>query len=128
MNTNEQAKSAGSDRGRTEDLKDGRKEQIDFQILQALSRIESQIASIEGRLSSGGGRGPVRRVSEKPNPRNLLLGLMMKGWLSETEALEKTGWTTIGVRSLITKLRTNGVSIDTEERDGVPFYRIAKSA
>ena len=102
-----------------------------FQILQNLMRIDNRLASIESRLA-GGGQGTARRVvSEKPNLRNQLTALLMKGWVSETEVIEFTGrtgqpWQTIGVRSFITKLRTLGLSVETEERDGVPYYRIAK--
>lgn len=99
-------------------------EGIAFQILQGLARVESRLERIENRLSSRG--DGVRRVSEKPNIRNLLIAQLQKGWMSEVEAIEKTGWQTIGVRSFVTKLKTLGLSVESEERDGVPYYRIAK--
>lgn len=107
-------------------LTDVMQEGIAFQLLQGLGRIERQLASIEGRLA-GGGQGTARRVvSEKPNLRNMLMGLMHKGWLSEAEAIERTGWQTIGVRSFVTKLRSLGLSVEEEDRDGTRFYRIMK--
>ena len=114
-------------------LTDVMSEGIAFQLLQGLGRIESRLASIESRLQSapqGSTRTAVR--AEKPNLRNQLTALLMKGWVSETEVIEFTGrmgqtpWQTIGVRSFVTKLRTLGLSVETEERDGVPHYRIAK--
>jgi len=33
---------------------------------------------------------------------------LQKGWMSEQEAIERTGWQTIGVRSFVTKLRGSG--------------------
>jgi hypothetical protein len=68
----------------------------------------------------------VRKVADKPNIRNMLIGQLQKGWISEQEAIERTGWQTIGVRSFVTKLRGLGLSVETEERDGVPHYRIAR--
>lgn len=112
------------EKGRREaPLTDVLEEGIAFQLLQGLARIERQLAGIENRLAGGGSR---RVVAEKPNIRNQLIAQLNKGWLSEVEAIEKTGWQTIGVRSFITKLKTLGLSVETEERDGVPHYRIAK--
>jgi hypothetical protein len=105
-------------------LTDVLEESISFQLLQGLARIENRLQAIESRLE--GGRGSTTRRIEKPNIRNILIAQLQKGWLSEVEALEKTGWQTIGVRSFVTKLRTLGLAVETEERDGVPFYRIAK--
>jgi hypothetical protein len=104
-------------------LTDVLEEGIAFQLLQGLARIEHKLDRIEGRLAGG---GSVRRVAEKPNIRNLLIAQLQRGWMSEVEAIEKTGWQTIGVRSFVTKLKTLGLSVETEERDGVPYYRIAK--
>ena len=104
-------------------LKDVRDEQLSFQLLQGLGRIEQRLAAIESRL---GGGGVVRKVADKPNIRNMLIGQLQKGWMSEQEAIERTGWQTIGVRSFVTKLRGLGLSVETEERDGVPHYRIAR--
>ena len=104
-------------------LTDVLEEGISFQILQGLRRIESRLETIEGRLAGGSTRA-VR--AEKPNIRNLLIGQLHKGWMSEVEAIEKTGWQTIGVRSFISKLKTLGLSVEMEERDGVRYYRIAK--
>jgi hypothetical protein len=99
-------------------------EGIAFQILQGLARLESRLERLENRLSSRS--DGVRRVADKPNIRNLLIAQLQKGWMSEVEAIEKTGWQTIGVRSFVTKLKTLGLSVESEERDGVPYYRIAK--
>jgi hypothetical protein len=114
-------------------LTDVMAEGIAFQLLQGLMRIENRLASIESRLQSGERGVPTRRIlAEKPNLRNQLTALLMKGWVSETEVIEFTGrmgqtpWQTIGVRSFVTKLRNLGLSVETEERDGVPHYRIAK--
>ena len=112
------------EKGRREaPLTDVMNEGIAFQLLQGLARIEQRLAAIESRLSGG---SVVRKTAEKPNIRNMLIAHLQKGWLSEAEAIEKTGWQTIGVRSFITKLKTLGLSVETEERDGVPHYRIAK--
>jgi len=111
---------APSDGGGLTDVRD---EQINFQLLQGLARIENRLVAVENRLA--GGR-PARQVAEKSNVRNQLIALLQKGWLSEVEAIERTGWQTIGVRSFVTKLRTLGLVVETEERDGVPHYRIAK--
>ena len=105
-------------------LTDVLKEGLAFQLFQGLARIEGRLDRIESRLA--GGTSTVRKVAEKPNIRNMLIAHLQKGWLSETEAIEKTGWQTIGVRSFVTKLRSLGLSVETEERDGVPYYRIAK--
>jgi hypothetical protein len=110
--------------GREVPLKDVRDEQISFQLLQGLARVEQRLAAIESRLA--GGSSATRKVAEKPNLRNMLTALLLKGWVSEPEVIEKTGWQTIGVRSFVTKLRGLGLSVETEERDGVPHYRIAK--
>jgi hypothetical protein len=113
-------------------LTDVMSEGIAFQLLQGMTRIENHLASIERRLQTGERGITTRRVvAEKPNLRNQLTALLMKGWVSETEVIEFTGrmgqpWQTIGVRSFITKLRTLGLSVEAEERDGVPHYRIAK--
>lgn len=93
------------------------------QLLQGVARIEQRLAAIESRLSGG---SAVRKVADKPNIRNMLIGQLQKGWMSEQEAIERTGWQTIGVRSFVTKLRGLGLSVETEERDGVPHYRIAR--
>jgi hypothetical protein len=118
----------------SEERPDAEKEQIAFQVLdQRLARIENRLASMESRfderlaailahLAGGGGR---KVVAEKPNIRNALMAMLMNGWVSETDALEKTGWQTIGL--LITKLRSQGLSVDIEQRDGVPYYRIKSS-
>jgi hypothetical protein len=98
---------------------------IAFQLLQGMARIESRLERLEHSLSARSG-GVVRKVVEKPNIRNMLTAQLVKGWVSEAEVIEKTGWQTIGVRSFITKLRTLGLSVETEERDGVPHYRVAK--
>src|SRR5258708_39261996 len=105
MSIKDQTSRGGPTTEAPRELPDVREQQIDFQVLQGLARIESRLDVIEGRLAGGGSRAV--RV-EKPNIRNMLLAMLMKGWVSETEAMEKTGWTTIGVRSLVTKLRTNG--------------------
>jgi hypothetical protein len=115
--------SAGEKGSREAPLTDVLEEGIAFQLLQGLARIEQRLAAIEGRL---GGGGVVRKVADKPNIRNMLIGQLQKGWISEQEAIERTGWQTIGVRSFVTKLRGLGLSVETEERDGVPHYRIAK--
>ena len=94
------------------------------QLLQGMGRIEQRLSTLEGRLLSGG--TAVRKVADKPNIRNMLIGQLQKGWMSEQEAIERTGWQTIGVRSFVTKLRGLGLSVETEERDGVPHYRIAR--
>lgn len=117
-------------------LPDVQQEQIDFQVLQRLARIENALTSMDSRVGErldtieghlAGKRGStVRKVIEKPNIRNMLMGLVQKGWLSEAEAIDKTGWQTIGVRFFVTKLRSLGLSVETEERDGMPHYRIAK--
>ena len=122
-NTKGDNRAATGGGGREAPLTDVRQEGIDFQLLQGLARIEQRLAAIESRLSGG---SAVRKVSEKPNIRNMLIGQLQKGWISEHEAIEKTGWQTIGVRSFVTKLRGLGLSVETEERDGVPHYRIAK--
>lgn len=93
------------------------------QILKGLAAIEQRLSAIESRLSGG---SVVRKVADKPNIRNMLIGQLQKGWISEQEAIERTGWQTIGVRSFVTKLRGLGLSVETEERDGVPHYRIAR--
>ena len=93
------------------------------QLLQGVARIEQRLSAIESRLSGG---SVVRKVADKPNIRNMLIGQLQKGWMSEQEAIERTGWQTIGVRSFVTKLRGLGLSVETEERDGVPHYRIAR--
>lgn len=93
------------------------------QILKGLAAIEQRLSAIESRLSGG---SVVRKVADKPNIRNMLIGQLQKGWMSEQEAIERTGWQTIGVRSFVTKLRGLGLSVETEERDGVPHYRIAR--
>ena len=93
-------------------------------LLQGMTRLESKLDRVEARLAGGG--GVVRKVADKPNLRNMLTALLLKGWVSEPEVIEKTGWQTIGVRSFVTKLRGLGLSVETEERDGVPHYRIAK--
>lgn len=103
-------------------LTDVMEEGIAFQLLQGMNRIEAGLARIENRLAGG----TMRVKAEKPNIRNVLMSRLNKGWLSEAEAIEETGWQTIGVRSFITKLRTLGLVVETEERDGVPHYRIAK--
>lgn len=115
------------------ELKDVGEEAISFQVLQRLARIENRLSSMESRiderlatLEARGAGGTRKVVTEKPNIRNTLISMFQKGWTSETEAMEKTGWQTIGVRSLITKLRTNGFSVEVEERDGVPYYRMPK--
>lgn len=119
------------------------KDVMDEKLIQRIDRIETALISLETQLSARLERnserldgieakiatprgGVVRKITEKPNVRNALLGMMTKGWVSEPEALQKTGWQTIGVRSLITKLRTNGFSIEEEERDGVKYFRISK--
>ena len=94
------------------------------QLLQGVARIEQRLSAIESRLAGGG--AVVRKVADKPNIRNMLIGQLQKGWISEQEAIERTGWQTIGVRSFVTKLRGLGLSVETEERDGVPHYRIAR--
>jgi hypothetical protein len=99
--------------------------QLVHELLQGLSRVENKLDRIESRLSTGGA-GVVRKVADKPNLRNMLTALLLKGWVSEPEVIERTGWQTIGVRSFVTKLRGLGLSVETEERDGVPHYRIAK--
>jgi hypothetical protein len=98
--------------------------QLVHELLQGLLRVESKLDRIESRLA--GGSGVTRKVADKPNLRNMLTALLLKGWVSEPEVIEKTGWQTIGVRSFVTKLRGLGLSVETEERDGVPHYRIAK--
>lgn len=123
MSTKDQT-SRGSGGEATEELPDVRQEQIEFQVLQGLRRIESRLDEIEGRLAGVKGTRAVR--VEKPNLRNWLNAQLTKGWISETDILEKTGWQTIGVRSFITKARTLGLSVETEERDGVPYYRFAR--
>jgi hypothetical protein len=112
-----------SEKNREAPLTDVLEEGIAFQVLQGLARIENRLASIEHRLEGGRPRGA---AAEKPNLRNQLISLLQKGWLSEDEAMQKTGWQTIGVRSFITKLRTLGLVVETEDRNGVPHYRIAK--
>lgn len=109
--------------GSREALTDVMEEGIAFQILQRLGRIESQLGAIDNRLSGG---GPRKVVAEKSHIRNQLIALLQKGWLSEVEAIERTGWQTIGVRSFVTKLRTLGLVVEEEERDGVKHFKIAK--
>jgi hypothetical protein len=124
------------------ELKDVGEEAISFQVFQRLSRIENVLASldarvderlsaIEARLNGAAGRKSTKVVETKPNVRNMLMAMMQKGWVSETEMISKTGevgtpWQTIGVRSFVTKMRTLGIAVETEQRDGVPYYRIAK--
>ena len=103
------------------ELPDVRHEQIEFQLLQGIARIESRLDAIEGRLTGSGRKG-----GEKPKLRNEIISMLQKGWLSEEEAMVKTGWQTVGVRSFVTKLRTLGLVVETEDRNGVPHYRIAK--
>ena len=144
MSTNNTSNVASSRKGDTgaEGLKDVREEEISFQVFQRLSRIENVLASldarlderlsaIESRVGTGGGRRAGKVVETKPNVRNMLMAMMQKGWVSETEMISKTGevgtpWQAIGVRSFITKMRTLGIAVETEHRDGVPYYRIAK--
>jgi len=93
------------------------------QILQGVARIEQRLSAIESRLSGG---SVVRKVTDKPNPRNILISMLVKGWVTEDEAMEKTGWQTVGVRSLLTKMKTQGYSVETEQQGDVVRYRLAR--
>ena len=129
-------------------LKDVMDETVSGQVLQRLERIERTLSSMEerfgGRLGAlesrldgiearlTGRGGAAKKVTvEKVPLRNVLIGMMQKGWVSETDLIAKTkefgtAWQTIGVRSLVTKLGGLGIAVETDTREGVPHYRIAK--
>jgi hypothetical protein len=110
-------------------------ELITAQILQRLARIENFLVSLDSRFGEkldtidarlAAGRTARKVTAEKPNIRNWLNAQLTKGWISEAEIIEKTGWQTIGVRSYITKSRSLGLSVEEDVREGVPHYRFAR--
>ena len=122
-------------------LTDVMDETVSAQVLMRLERIERALSSMENRFGGrldeiearlhGRGGAAKKVVVEKVPVRNVIMGMMQKGWVSEADIISKTGelgtaWQTIGVRSLVTKLRGLGIAVEAEERDGVPYYRIAK--
>jgi hypothetical protein len=84
-----------------------------------LGRIEQRLAAIENQLADVQGR----KSTKKRNYRPWLTTQLSQGWMSEAAIIEKTGWSTSGVKSFITQARGIGYSVETDTSTGALRYR-----